>query len=81
MNPVRRLETSVSSRASAPLMTSGLDLIVSMDVDVQIVTTRATPLRIDGETSDGRGGPPCQSGNETSKVDCSRLGKLAFADD
>jgi hypothetical protein len=36
-------------------MTSGLDLILSMDVDVQIVTTRATPLRIDGETSDSSG--------------------------
>jgi hypothetical protein len=36
-------------------MTSGLDLIVSMDVDVQIVTTRATPLRIDGETNDSSG--------------------------
>jgi hypothetical protein len=55
-------------------MTSGLNLIVSMDVDVQIVTT-ATPLRIDGETS-GDSSPPCQSGNETSKVDCSRLGSL-----
>src|SRR6266516_7106622 len=75
MHPVRGLATSVSSRASAPLMTSCLDLIVSeLGRCYNFCPTRSRTNALDGSSSASRLMPPSARG----QIECGPYGQSTY---